>query len=263
MARAHHRPAPRLVAGQWNYGWSVSTPLVSAASSASIVRTCAGRHGTLGRTPSGRGSSDGRITGRAVEEADEQFPDVAIGPGSCRVSDRYRTRTHDLFRILPRPMRKAGKMLFLRRKRRSSALIVFAVVGIVAGSGGSRLAYANPVSHELQPAGVQIATGYAYGECTYWVSNRRAQVGKPIPQNWGNANSWANAARAAGYTVNHTPQVTAIMQTSAGSTGHVAFVEAVYSDGSWQVSEMNYTAWNVVDYRTLPASASSSYNFIH
>ena len=56
----------------------------------------------------------------------------------------------------------------------------------------------------------------------------------------GNANSWASAAQAAGFTVNNTPEEGAIMQSSEGAFGHVAFVESVNNDGSITVSEMNY-----------------------
>ena len=48
----------------------------------------------------------------------------------------------------------------------------------------------------------------------------------------GNANSWASAAQAAGFTVNNTPEEGAIMQSSEGAFGHVAFVESVNNDGS-------------------------------
>ena len=55
----------------------------------------------------------------------------------------------------------------------------------------------------------------------------------------GNAN-WASAAAASGYTVNNTPKAGAIMQTTQGYYGHVAYVEGVNSNGSVRVSEMNY-----------------------
>ena len=103
---------------------------------------------------------------------------------------------------------------------------------------------------------------YAWGNCTYWAALRRAQTGNPIPNTWSDATYWASRARADGYTVDHTPTVGAIMQTSGG-IGHVAFVEAVSKDGSWRISEMNARGFNVVDYRTLSASAAALYSFIH
>jgi len=103
---------------------------------------------------------------------------------------------------------------------------------------------------------------YDWGNCTYWAAYRRAHSGSPVPNTWGDAYAWADRAAADGYTVNHTPSPGAIMQTGWG-LGHVAFIESVNTDGSWRVSEMNVVGFNVVDYRTLPASAATDYYFIH
>jgi surface antigen len=104
---------------------------------------------------------------------------------------------------------------------------------------------------------------YYYGQCTYWAALRRQQTGKPIPNDWGNANTWAVNARLAGYLVDQVPAVGAIMETTSGPFGHVAFVESVRDDGSWTVSEMNFKGWDVTDNRTLPAAAAKQYSFIH
>ena len=65
-----------------------------------------------------------------------------------------------------------------------------------------------------------------------------------------------------GYTVNNTPKAGAVMQTTQGGYGHVAYVESVNSDGSVTVSEMNYQGVGVVSTRTISASQASSYNYI-
>ena len=52
---------------------------------------------------------------------------------------------------------------------------------------------------------------YTSGQCTYYVFDR---VGGKIGSTWGNANNWASAAAASGYTVNNTPKAGAIMQTN-------------------------------------------------
>jgi surface antigen len=107
---------------------------------------------------------------------------------------------------------------------------------------------------------------YAFGNCTYWVALLRAQVGKPIPNTWGNAITWATRAQADGYLVDQTPSYTAIMVdvNAPGGLGHVAFVESVNPQtGAWTISEMNRVGFDEVDTRTLPASAASSYYFIH
>ena len=73
-----------------------------------------------------------------------------------------------------------------------------------------------------------------------------------------------SAAASSGYTVNNTPKAGAIMQTTQGYYGHVAYVEGVNSNGSVRVSEMNYGhGAGVVTSRTISANQAGSYNFIH
>ena len=106
---------------------------------------------------------------------------------------------------------------------------------------------------------------YAWGNCTWWVSMRRSQIGEPIPNSWGNASSWAANAGNDGYLVDHTPSYGAIMQISDvdHGLGHVAFVESVDLDGTWHISEMNVEGLDVVDYKSMSATAANDYNFIH
>ena len=103
---------------------------------------------------------------------------------------------------------------------------------------------------------------YDWGNCTYWAALRRAQNGHPVPNTWGDAYEWAYRAANDGYTVNHAPAKGAIMQRSWG-LGHVAYIEDVYLNGDWRISEMNVIGFNQVDYRTLPASSVGNYYFIH
>ncbi|EGQ3617268.1 CHAP domain-containing protein [Staphylococcus pseudintermedius] len=109
--------------------------------------------------------------------------------------------------------------------------------------------------------GGSSANLYTAGQCTYYVFDR---VGGTIGSTWGNASNWASAAAAAGYTVNNRPSAGAILQTTQGAFGHVAYVESVGSDGSIRVSEMNYGYGpGVVTSRTISASQAASYNYIH
>jgi len=118
----------------------------------------------------------------------------------------------------------------------------------------------------INPAyAAQAGNKYAYGYCTWYAYNRRAQLGRPVGSFWGNASSWAYYASMSGYSVSHTPGVGDVMQNGGGA-GHVAVVESIDEDGSVTVSEMNYYGtgggWGRVSYRTLDAGAASAYNFI-
>ena len=105
---------------------------------------------------------------------------------------------------------------------------------------------------------------YTWGQCTWHVFNRRAEIGKGISTYWWNANNWDNASAADGYTIDYRPTVGSIAQTDAGYYGHVAFVERVNSDGSILVSEMNWSAApGNMTYRTIPAYQVRNYKFIH
>ena len=105
------------------------------------------------------------------------------------------------------------------------------------------------------------AWGFTQRQCVSYVAWRLSQSGRAISNadNWGSAYSWADAAGRLGFAVNSTPAVGAVAQWNAGESsayyssgstnsngsfgaggyGHVAYVTAVYSDGSVQVSQYN------------------------
>lgn len=133
-------------------------------------------------------------------------------------------------------------------------------------------AYTASYNYGINPALAQASSGnaYAFGNCTYWAYERRAQLGRPIGSFWGNAATWAMYAAAAGYRVDHTPEPGALAQWNAysgdwiGGYGHVGVVESVNPDGTITISEMNNLAlggFNIVNRRTLSPSEVS--NFIH
>ncbi len=105
---------------------------------------------------------------------------------------------------------------------------------------------------------------YVWGNCTWYVSNRRAELGRPVPNNLGNAGAWAYTASSYGMKVNYTPAAGAVLVEPVYPLGHVAVVERVNPDGSVLISEMNYGwALGVYHERTIPADRANSYRYIH
>ncbi|KAK3376209.1 CHAP domain-containing protein [Lasiosphaeria ovina] len=76
---------------------------------------------------------------------------------------------------------------------------------------------------------------------------------------WGNADSWDDAARASGVTVNSTPKPGSIAQTNAGSAGHVAWVAAV-GDDTVTVEEYNWATAEGYGKRTV---SKGTFSYIH
>jgi surface antigen/LysM repeat protein len=106
--------------------------------------------------------------------------------------------------------------------------------------------------------------GYDYGYCTWWVAVRRAQVGKPIPSNLGNASTWKVLAQRAGMAVGTEPAQYAVIWTPPRDYyGHVGFVESVDADGTVHISEMNTVGWGRVSYRTLTPAQAAGYSYIY
>ena len=66
----------------------------------------------------------------------------------------------------------------------------------------------------------------AYGNMPYWGGR-------------GNANQWDDNARAAGIPTGSTPKAKSVAVWHIGYYGHVAWVESVNSDGTFNLSEMN------------------------
>lgn len=104
-----------------------------------------------------------------------------------------------------------------------------------------------------------------FGQCTWYAWYRHQ--GEPL-MGIGNAAQWAYGARAHGLRTGSTPAVgaTAVFQggvQGASGVGHVAHVEAVYGNGWFLVSEMNFYfnggGWGRVDYRYVHTGGGVSF----
>ena len=112
----------------------------------------------------------------------------------------------------------------------------------------------NP-SDNLQDQG---SHAFPWGYCTWYVAHKR-------PIKWGgNAKNWLANARAMGYETGHLPTVGAIMASDESRRfGHVALVEKVNNDGTFEVSEMNFDHFGRVDHRTISVNSRAIKGFIY
>jgi len=131
-------------------------------------------------------------------------------------------------------------------------------------------------SYSFGTSAIYGYNGYDFGYCTWYVAQRRAQAGEPVPANLGNAITWYPIAVNAGLPTGLTPRVGAVIWFGLTSdSDHVGYVEAINSDGSLLISEMNAYGfldegltrpgggWDVIDYRIIPADQVGNYRFIY
>ena len=115
--------------------------------------------------------------------------------------------------------------------------------------------------------------GYAYGQCTWGVAARINQLGLKLKgkngekisiiSTMGNGQDWVRTAASLGGETGTSPQAGAILSFAGGGHGtpaeygHVAFVEKVYPDGSFLISETNYNGNPNYTFRKLSGVDSS------
>lgn len=103
--------------------------------------------------------------------------------------------------------------------------------------------------------------------CTNYIAYRLTTTRTTArPPGTGDAGSWAAAARAYKVPVTTTPAVGAVAwwskdAVSAGNSGHVAYVEKVYADGSIDISEDN--AGGTFRWRKVTKGTGWPTSFIH
>lgn len=93
-----------------------------------------------------------------------------------------------------------------------------------------------------------VGNMYAPGNCTWYVYNRKPNIGSF----WGDASQWVNSASRDGFAVGAEPASGAIGVERG--LNHVVFIESDNGDGTVTVSEMNYGGLYVTNTRTVPAN---------
>ncbi len=96
--------------------------------------------------------------------------------------------------------------------------------------------------------------GYGYRNCTDWVSYRVRSTGRYVPSGLGNAKSWVVTAPGYGYRVDQTPETGAAAVSTAGTFGHVMYVEGVNGNGTIVVSDYNRAGTGKYDTNSISAS---------
>ncbi|EOL43604.1 amidase domain-containing protein [Enterococcus caccae] len=104
---------------------------------------------------------------------------------------------------------------------------------------------------------------YPVGQCTWYVYNRLKQLGVPVDDFMGNGGDWGSKGIALGYQVSALPKAGRAISFQPGVAGadsqygHVAFVEAVTSEGII-ISESNVVNDQTISYRVLPNAVAYS-----
>ena len=114
-----------------------------------------------------------------------------------------------------------------------------------------------------------ITPTYPWGQCTWYVHQRRAEIGAPLPTTLSHGGLWYSRAKSQGYNTGDTPTEGAAASFPFGymntpeAYGHVAFVEKVNDDGSIIISESNVEGLGVISQRKLTASEAEGLNYVY
>lgn len=141
-------------------------------------------------------------------------------------------------------------------------IIIAAVLGLIYADSKTDDGLIEELRIILTPDPMENNT-YDQGECTYYVFEKVKEDGMMIARTWNDAEYWAERAEDDGYLVNGIPEEGSLMQTERGEIGHVAYIESVNDDGSFEVSEMNFLEAYKVSERTISAEAAADYKYIH
>lgn len=77
-----------------------------------------------------------------------------------------------------------------------------------------------------------------FGNCTWWAAHKRGDLKVTMLRS---AKYWYDEAKKVGFETGQQPRKDAVAVFSIEPFGHVAYVEKVYTDGSFDVSEMDAT----------------------
>lgn len=114
-----------------------------------------------------------------------------------------------------------------------------------------------------------VTPTYPWGQCTWYVHQRRAEIGEELPPTFSHGGLWGANARAQNFDVGNTPREGAAASFRQGVLnsddfyGHVAFVEEVNDDGSIVISEANVEGLGVISTRSFTAEEAKQLDYIY
>ncbi|MFK4897050.1 CHAP domain-containing protein [Lactococcus petauri] len=115
------------------------------------------------------------------------------------------------------------------------------------------------------------STSYGYKQCTWWAYNRARDFGISYGETMGNGSDWKFQP---GYTISSTPVLHSVISFNPGQTlnngqwyadsvyGHVAFVEAVYEDGSLLISESGMNLEGEYQTQRISAQEANTLSYV-
>ena len=150
----------------------------------------------------------------------------------------------------------------MKRVILAAIIIAAAVFGLIYADSKTDEGLIEELKIILTPNTMENNT-YDQGECTYYVFDKVKEDGMMIERTWSDAEYWADRAKEDGYVVNDVPEEGSLMQTDRGEIGHVAYIETVHEDGSFDISEMNFLEAYEVSERTITTEEAADYKYIH
>lgn len=150
----------------------------------------------------------------------------------------------------------------MKRTILTALILTLSVTGFIAFNVQSGEGLVKDIQYIVLPDPMEH-NRYDEGQCTHYIFKQIKTDGNMIEKDWSDAEHWAKRAEEDGYTVNAEPAEGAILQTSQGDLGHVAYIETVNDDGSIEISEMNRVEPYEVTERTIGAGDTGQYRYIH
>lgn len=101
---------------------------------------------------------------------------------------------------------------------------------------------------------------YLAGHCTFFAFEIRKAMGKPVPNTWGDADTWDDRANDDDtFEVSKTPTAGAVYQLDRGGRdccyeyGHIGVITEVFDNGDFIVTEMNWGGeWKITSRKLTP-----------